>query len=308
MINYNKIIESKEKTGKAIYYDSMEYAKINRTAEDYKTIEGIYFTKKDLKDITYRTINYWDEKGYLFLNKNMEGEWRRFNLVHMVWIRFLDTLRELGVSVDDIVTAMFGMFGYIPALKNDEIKEAAAKLPEKQRDKLLTLIGYSVENFESGFRFYVYYALFLRKPIAIRYYKEGFCEVVKGITNESFPLDIKEYVEGLNKSFISISLNELIQQFISSQKLEVIGSLNILSENEMELLAHIRRKEVKEIKVQLEDGSPVLLEIIDTKENTDLSKRIYEYITSPYQRIEFKTNGGKTAYFERVTKVKLPSK
>lgn len=299
------IINGWEAIRKEMYFDSAYYeSHVDRRSDEYRGISNKWFTNKDLENISYRTINYWDEKGYLTGEKNVSG-WRKFDFVQLLWIQVLESFRKLGVSLDVVVPAIFTAFGYIPDNGEKEKQELLEGLKGEQQKKVKELIGNYI-NFQSTFRFYVLCALSAKVSISIRYYPDGRCKVIKGITSTSTPEEIQQYLKESTLTHVSISINELIKEFIISKDIETIDSVSIVSENELELIRHLRNKDVSEVNVFLDKGEPVRLDIKDAIiDNEELNKRVYEYLGSPYQKIEFKTSGGKTATFERTTTIKL---
>ncbi len=299
------IIENWNRLGKEIYYDQYNRGtEVEMWAKYPQAIYTKWFTNKDLRDITYRTINYWDEKGYLTGEKNSAGKWRKFDFIQLVWIQVLDSLRKMGVSIDVIVPAIFQALGYIQESSEEEKMKLLDGLSEEQQNTISNMYG-NYMNFQTTFRFYVLYAIFLKKEVSIRYYSDGSCAIVKGITKDSDSKAIKDFIQKNSGSHIAISLNEIIKQFIAEKDIEQIENVSVLSENELELLQHLRKKDVTEVRVFLEEGEPIRLDVKDTMEDESMNKRVYEYLFSPYQKIEFKTKGGKTAYFERITTYKL---
>lgn len=299
------ILSNWSSIGKQMYFDHAERGtEVELWSRQPQGIQSKWFTNKDLGDITYRTINYWDEKGYLTGEKNAGGKWRKFDFIQLMWIQVLDMLRKMGVSIEVVVPAIFQAFGYIQEETKAEKDALLVGLDSEQQKAISNLFG-NYMNFQSTFRFYVLYALFLKRQVSIRYYSDGSCVVVKGFTKESDSKAFKEILHNYSSSYISISLNELIQQFVAEKEIEQIENVSFLSDNELELIKHLRKREVSEIRVFLEEGSPVRLDVKDTIEDEEINKRVYEYLFSPYQKIEFKTKGGKTAYFERTTTYKL---
>src|SRR5580658_1797009 len=72
------------------------------------------------KSISYRTVNYWDEKGYLLFERDKdETEWRKLSFVDYIWLRMLDELRKMGIAVEPVVGVLFREFG----IREDEIEE-----------------------------------------------------------------------------------------------------------------------------------------------------------------------------------------
>lgn len=281
---------------KALYLKHAELAKyMDSWSEEYRGFNSKWFTNKDLENISYRTINYWDEKGYLTGERKAGSKWRKFDFFQLLWIQLLDKCRHMGITIDNFVPSLFNAFGYIQNLEEDLRIALEKELDENLRKEFHTMLG-NATNFQSTFRFWVLYAIFVKKQVSVRYNSDAKCYVTT--KNDDSP----KYE---SKSFISISINELITDFLANKSIEVIGDVEILSDNEIEILKIIRENDVSELTVFKQDGTPTRIESKTFVQNIELNKRMYEYLQSPYEKIELVTNGGKVASFIRTKKIKL---
>jgi len=106
-----EILHNWETRCKEMYLEHHEFgSQINTWSKDYREVNNKWFTNKDLENISYRTIGYWDSKGYLTGEKNAGGKWRKFDFFQFLWIQVLDTLRKMGVSHDVVIPAIFQIF------------------------------------------------------------------------------------------------------------------------------------------------------------------------------------------------------
>ncbi len=292
-----KQIENWQITSKELYIKMAELGmKVNTNSEEYKGINTKWFTNKDLSNISYRTINYWDEKGYLNGEKKAGTKWRKFDFYQLIWIHMLDKLRQMGVSIDIVVPHIFNAYGFIPQLNDEQKLSIRNSLKAPLKGDFDKMYGNAL-NFQTIFRFWVNYATFLKKEVAIRFYSDG---SIQTLTEDDILIKQKKSL-----SFISISVNELINQFLEQKSVEIIGNVEILSSNELEVIKHLRNKEIVELSVTKQNGELIKLESKSVIQDMELNKRLYEYIMTPYEKIEFITNAGKTSTFIRTINKKL---
>ena len=202
----------------------------------------------------------------------------------------------MGVSIDSIVPTIFNSYGYIQPMDEEQKLNIQKKLNAAQQEVFNSMYDSPIE-FQSIFRFWVNYAIFLKKEVVIRYYSDGSMQT---LTEDDI---LKKQKKSL--SFISISLNELVNQFLEQKSIEIIGNVEILSSNELEIIKYLRNNEITSISIFKDNGEPIKLVTKSFIQDMEINKRIYECLTSQYEKIEFVTNGGKTATFERTKNIKL---
>ncbi len=270
------------------------------------------FTVKDLTElnekINYRTINHWDEKGYLLDQKDETG-WRKFSFVDYVWILLLDELREFDVAVKNIVPSLFIDFG-IPDDGSEEIMIEKQKLRGMDFEKMMKKIDRELAA--DSFCRMLITIISYTTPITLRFFKDGSSFAVYG--NPAFhgikilPL-VNEYNQFLTesnfKSSVSISIDSLIKDFISNKDLDNISESMLLSKQEVEILNLIQNGELQEVTIFFDKGKPHRIELTDKVKLIDAAKRVKEHFFSPYEKCEFITNGGKSHFIKRTTLKKL---
>lgn len=271
------------------------------------------FTVKDLTEldskITYRTINHWDEKGYLLAQKDEEG-WRKFCFADYVWILLLDELREFDIAVKNIVSTLFIDFGF-PFDALEEMTDAEiSELRKMDFEKLMKKIDrdYALESFCRLLVTIISY----KTPITLRFFKDGSSFAIYG--NPAYHgIRLKPVLDEYNRvllesnfqSSISISIDSLIKDFIDNKSLNNISEMKLLKKEEIEVLTLLDNKELQEVTLFYDNGKPHKIELTDKIKMTDAAKRIKEHFFTPYERCEVLTNGGKTYYFKRTTTKKL---
>jgi len=59
------------------------------------------FSIKD-SNITYRTLNHYQEQGVLSNTKDTKLSWRKLSAFELIWIEIIIRLREIGVSLKNV--------------------------------------------------------------------------------------------------------------------------------------------------------------------------------------------------------------
>jgi hypothetical protein len=222
------------------------------------------YTLKDLKGITYRTINYWDDAGFLLRKRRKtERGWRRFSVIEFLWVKLLDELRTLNITIEPFIPVLFRAFGYT--------KEANKELETAQFNFLNSLIPIIVE----------------RKSVDLKLYTDkALIEIQKDDSNEI-----------LHENFISISLNRLLIDFVLSHGTNKLSKIPFLNEHESELISLINSNSLEEVIINVGEA----LNSYKFKERTKIMDTIgvTESIFKPYSKITYKLKGGKTVTLER---------
>lgn len=264
------------------------------------------------KEISYRKINYWDEKGYLLIDRvEGESEWRKLSFTDYIWIRLLDELRKMGMSIEFVVKVLFRELGirenYLAELSDSDYEE----LKSISFEDLLSEIDKELVSLR--FCLLIMDIISFKTTLLIRIYRNG--DLITKYGNPKFlgfsltenENTIKHRIESeFKQTFLSISIDSLLNDFIELKNLEIIEKINLLNKEEIELLTHVRNKDINEVTVILSDGVPIKLEITEIDYNHDISKRIYEdMLKRDYVECSYKTNSQKQVTFKRITKINL---
>jgi len=266
-------------------------------------------------DIPYRWITHWDQKDLLF-TKEETSKWRRYDFVDFVWIKMIQKLRSFNVSIAQIklikdqliqeitfeeainteevrqaVKALNPTIneGGIDSILDDALKNGSAKKEKLNFLKLFLLDAIVLKN---------HFALLLNEKMELVIYKENF---------RSDYLDNIAFKEFLLSSHLTLSLTELIVEFISMNDLEFIqNDLKLITESEKEVLSYLRTNEnVSAINIKYKNGSMNALEIVENR-TVDLSQRLTDIMmTKGYEEIIIKTQKGTIVHCENTRKIKL---
>lgn len=122
--------------------------------------------------------------------------------------------------------------------------------------------------------------------------------------------DSERYYEYLNKTHVSITINDIIASFINNDLSNIDVSSNvrsIVSEREHNLLKIIRTNYtgLKSILVKTQDDKFQMIETTTTKKTKAESMVIQHFKKGDYKSIRIEAVDGKTAYIEEIKKYKL---
>lgn len=270
----------------------------------YKNIIDILlnptFTPKSL-GLTYATIKYWEAKGYLILSGSKEAdEWRKYCMLEVFWFQILKKIVRMGGSLDKIVPAI--ILGYSNLQHYNISIPLTTKTPEGvelnvagiKLAPLVTFLGHVVE------------VLTKRSKAAIHITEEN-CQFFYEKDSDKKAITPNQAYQALFTTGFTISISDVI--FETTIGMEHLKGKKIepFNKKELEVLDLLKKKELKEIVIKLEDGEPISLELKEQFDITrdDAAKRLKEFFFSPYQEVRAVTNRGRTINIERTTKQKL---
>lgn len=149
-------------------------------------------------------------------------------------------------------------------------------------------------------------AILVKSHIAILINHEGVYIPFKEFYFEDFYTQI-EFRKFIHNSYVSISITEIVSDFITENDLEVIaGRLTILTEQEAQIIELIRQRKYKSLKVRFDDDRELSMVEATDAETPEIEKRLIDMIMKEgYQEIVLKTEKGKLVNCENTRKIKL---
>jgi len=178
--------------------------------------------------------NHWDEQGILPKgSREEEGQWRKFTLVEVAWIRVALHLREFGISLPVIA----------------EIKKCVMEWDEKAG-------GYPF------FEFFFLKAIENDVDHYVAYTSDGHADLVSGRELELLKQDPKD--------MLLISLKSVATK-LGFEVADITPSITV-SEAELSMLSHLRGADTKEVKATKRNGRVEGIESIRTYPDDSLLK------------------------------------
>lgn len=287
-------------------------------AEEFpEVLESLSLPKFSISDIglNARVINNWEKKG-LFLKEHDPRKRRKFDLIDAVWMKMVQKMRCFEISLktiknvkesiesraevtnenrDTVEKTVIAMFG-------DGKKELAKAFLKTEEYKRM------LENLKVNIlQMIVLDIIVLRNRYSIIIDQEGQSFPFKYSMIETL-IDKFDAGDFFNKTFLSISINEMLVELIGELKTDDSIRLSLLTTKEAEVVKCMNEKGVKSIEIHLskgENSQPEKLTLTKEEVMKD-NKRINEILLSQgYEDITMKTEKGKIVYFERKEKRKL---
>jgi len=314
-------------TMKHIVQSEIDFIKAKKAQGEYintstlqERIKERKFTVKDI-EADYRWIDHWYAKGLLIGNYE-ERKWRKFNLVEYVWLKMILRMRAFNISLETIrsvkdtldVDYTMGDF-----MKNSDIdlmgiipkfapsgKETAAKIILKDKEVLENIKHFSINLLElyimDILTLYSYYSILINPNGEIIPIKYSYLELYS---------DKMEFKNFITKSYASISITEILRDFILEKDIDLNNKrrLAILTEEESLVLNAIRQDDLKSVVIKFDNDKKMNLleEVRESK--IDKAARLAELIMAKgYQDITIKTQDGQIVYCENKKKIIIRKK
>ena len=272
------------------------------------------FTVKDL-GVNYRWIDHWYSRGLLIGNYE-DRKWRKFNLIEYVWLKIIIKIREFNISLETVksvkdILDVDLVVGDLVNNHNSDLIDIIPQLAPSGKEQI-TMNILNDPNIQAQIRnmHLNYLEMIILDIISL-----GNCySILINPNGQVIPIKfsyielystIPEFRDFILKSFISISLTEILKDFIIKNELDLFNKkrIAILSNEESEVLDTIRKDDLKSVTVRYgNDKKMNLLEEI-REEKVDKAARLLEIIMKyGYQDITIKTQNGEIAYCENKRK------
>ena len=226
-------------------------------------------------DISYRTINHWEEMGLLFNEKDREEGWRKFNIVELVWLQIIRELRDYGMSIDAI----------------KKVKEAVT-FPDKKYPLLL------LEIYISAFA--------KNKDAFLIVAKDGLSGL--GISEE---IEITQQFHPFPKSYITISINALFEKIQTGKDVVMKQSFLAPIDDDVNKILHaVMFENATEVKMTTRDRKINKIEIKKEHMNPEQAFQILRKLTKDgkRKRISLEVQNNKIIAIEEIEKTRRTEK
>lgn len=246
-------------------------------------------------NITYAAIKHWEKKGFLLFPANKDvDEWRKFSVLEYFWIMVLKKVVKIGGSLDKIVPKI--KFAYQHHTNPNEIIKIVLPTAEVNTE--------TNNSHLVGFITHILFAYLQKGKTTLHLFEDSCQFVAENGDKKTNAINVSH--ELMYKTGISICISDIIFEDIETHK-NRLAVTHLHSENEAEIIQHLRNNNLKEVTIKLKDGKPIFIELTETFElhKQNANKRLLQFLNSPYQEIKAVTSCGQTIYFERKTKQKL---
>lgn len=240
--------------------------------------------------IPYQWVNNWDKENLLFETRRSDGKWRKFSFIDYLWVRVIIELREFGVPYDTIRKVKQIVEQDIPLdpgfLRSDRAGNGipgSSKTSSLKSLSLLTLL--------------VIETIATKSLIQILIHNDGECLL---LNHKHIHLYGDELVQFRKESYLTISLNYLLVNFIGEHELDfLIPFVPLISSEEAEVLKYIREDSINTLTIKGVDDEEIHLTDTSDGSLADLELKFIQYVMYyKYQFIEFETKDEKIVKFK----------
>ena len=276
--------------------------------------------------ISSKNLLHWKTNGLLLDYKHNIGGWTRFNFLQYVWLQVIKELREFGLSLEIVKKVKDGLI-FPDALYKEAIKKYSVSELKKDKknngtplNEMKTFSEYAVFHESTSHynnvltdciirRINIYLVVF--KNGDAYFLEEGNDLLFKRYNYKGNSQYDKDFVlkkeEARFRSNVCISITEIIRLFAlhDTQSLNV-NAIPILTEDEKQVIEHLKKNDLTELTVRVNDKKISLIEYTQSYNAVDLASRFKDHILSDgYQDVRFKTKNGKSVHFTKTTSVKI---
>jgi DNA-binding transcriptional MerR regulator len=268
--------------------------------------------------ISARNLNYYKNQGLFFSDTHFKKhEHIRFNFMEYVWFNMILELRkfDIGISVIKEIKELFEYGIPFGEFMNEAMQSEwfMNKMQKELKDEFQELIHSNIDWNEiekevkiNSLSLIIAEAITKRKSASILVNNEG----------EFYPFSFEDFNElsqdesllrFLNKTFISISITEIIKRFICNFNLRMsTDKLMLLNDREAQVIKLLHDEVLESLTVHLDDNNSIqLIEAKTSFNKLDKESRLLDLILkNGYQTIELKTQDGKIVYCKNIRKIR----
>ena len=290
---------------------------LKRKIDTGKVGESIHKRQFTMKDagISSRLLNHWEKSG-LLMESYEERKWKKFNLIEYTWLKIVAEMRRYDLSHEIIRKAKESIvfeFGIDDMPNKEEVYEIIMEISEAHlKERVENLIKSAemkslLNDFKINFlELVILYTILIKGNYSILVNIEGICIPFKHANFDDY-LQYDEFSEFLSGTFISISVTDILKEFILENEFTLPKKkLSLLSESESQVIRTIREEEVKSVIIKKGNSNEIDLIEELRNENIDKATRLMDIILKHgYQTIEITTQDGNIVHCANVIKQKI---
>jgi|FLOH01.1.fsa_nt_gi hypothetical protein len=267
----------------------------------------------------------WNRKDLLMV-KPEPNKMHRFSLTEFVWVKLIEKMREYNFPLpvikafkEDLLKSSFSeqTNEITPSFLFDIMKDMDGVKEDPQKFKKFleeTDLGAFAEELLpkeilSGnmLELFILHSLFLQTPFSFFIDHNGKGIIFNPLMLQDGVYDKQDISDLFSKSFVSISLTEVLSEVLVLTDVEILhGQLMLISDTEANVLQALREDEVLSVLVRFDKENQMDLMKIKKLQKVEREARIMELMLNDgYQDIKMITQHGKIVYCENTRKVKL---
>ncbi len=288
--------------------------------ETYDAFEAVSerFIKSTELGISPRLLSYYKTQGLMFKQTAYEKhEHLVFNFVEYVWFQIVLDLRKFDIGLSIVKEVRELLDTSVPF---DEFmgearysKKLLKMIPDEVREEFLEVIHSDVDWKEVEAQVPMnLLSLMLVEAIV----KRKHMGLMVSLDSQVYPFSLEDASElnrddslrrFLEKTFVSVSITEIIKRFIENFSPKISSDkLMLLDEREAQVISILHEQNVESLTVHLDDKNVIqLIEAQEIYNKLDKESRLVDLIIkNGYQTIELKTQEGRIVQCKNIRKIK----
>ena len=271
------------------------------------------FSPKDINVDPYKIIN-WRKEGIQLTGYRLEKDKRKkYNLVEIVWMQVLQTMKELKIHSSHIIdlseNVWSNVFDNSEAFMNHPVfKEMFKDVSEEQLEQVKLAMG---DLYCPFIELFILDIILIKSHYSIIIDKDGKSLPCKESYLSSNEKEIVLLKDMMRRSHISISINEAISKFLFEfpEPDEIAARLELISPQEYKAIKKVREKGVKSVNLRFDNNGKLDLietsKVINSNEAKDVNELKRLLYSESFKDIEIKTQNKEVIYILEKTKQKV---
>lgn len=299
------------------FLQSGDYKEVFPRLEE--TMNTPRFSIKDL-GVSPRDATYWSNKEILPYQIDQKSTRRSYNLKQAIWIKLIQQLRALEVSLSLIKkikeSLLDSAINIADLLKDERFREIVSFMLEESGGKKLKesfledkdLVKKLKDQKVDVFEMLILNMIVFRTPSSIIAFTDGQCLPYVYNKHDYLRKHVEGFDELFNKPHLLLSLSEAYKELINDwSNKKWFDEITIVTENERKILNILNDDKTDELTIYKKDGEVDRLEQVSKNKLEAISRLSDCIVKNGYQKIEVKTRNGKPVYIENTLSLKLDS-
>lgn len=266
----------------------------------------------DIKDtgVSYRNVNHWDKQDLLVSQRSQEGKWRRFSFVDFVWLKVIEQLRGIGISIPLITQVKREIFIEITAKQFYDLFRKSQQLKDRlsergERDRLKKVLENGLKEWGKSIsllQLFICHTIINKTSLSLVIFSDGYWfpwDEQQGIVYSNEDLERKTF-----DTHVQVSLTGIVKLFLEDERsIHLLPQLNVLPPKEVKLLEIIQSGEYESITIHFKNKKMKALEMVKTQE---VKRKIVDILSeNDYQDIIIKSHQGVVTTIKNTIKMIL---
>lgn len=281
------------------------------------------FTAKET-GVSRRDLNVWCKEGLLISRQEEDLGWKKYNMIECFWLNIVWKLKKFGVNNEQIIeykniffesNASFlfqNLKDTINKFDSSMLSEDVLKIIDEPGNKELEMIEKELHNFSGSLPLYLIFSAIFHFNYSLIIQENGEVAIVdlSNPLNTIAEKNVSNFLKEISyQTFISINLQQIISNFFQNEQLKKDNDFfyGFLNCGEQKLISEIRKKNLKQVTVNIKDGSITHIRLTkNNKQNEQLIRQLSKLLKKgDYKKIVITTVDGNIAHYDEEEIIKM---